>query len=189
MLNDDLILWSSKHQFIMILFTTETEYYALSQTVKKIMWLWKLFINLKFYTTTTKISIFIDSIKINVNSTEVIKTAENSIKSEQIKHFDIHYHFVCQKISNDCIQLNYIPMNENIADSLMKSLAKPAHQLFVNRMRLNPNTTSQAWYTVFYTGSQPYKACLNRASTAEEKCWKMAALEASAFSEPALLSR
>ena len=189
MLNDDFISWSSKHQSMMTLFTTETEYYALSQTVKKTMWLQKLFTDLEFYTTTTKISIFIDSVKINVDSTEVIKMTENSIENEQIKHFDICYHFVCQKILSGCIQLNYILMNENIADSLTKLLVKPAHQLFINRMRLNLNTTSQAWYMVSYTGSQPYKACSNRASTAEEECWKMAALEASAFSEPALLSR
>ena len=78
-----------------------------------------------------------------MNSTDAIKTAENSIESEQIKHFDIHYHFVHQKIFSDCIQLNYIPTNENITDSLTKLLAKPAHQLFVNRMRLNLNTIFQ----------------------------------------------
>ena len=91
-----------------------------------------------------KISIFIDPVKINADSMRVIKTAENSIESEQTKHFDICYHFVCQKISDDRIQLNYIPTNENIADGLTKLLVKPAHQLFVNRMRLNLNTTSQA---------------------------------------------
>jgi len=91
-----------------------------------------------------KIFIFIDSVKINTNSTEVIKMTENSIESEQIKHFDIHYHFVHQKISGGHIQLNYIPMNENIVNDLTKLLAKPAHQLFINRMRLNPNTISQA---------------------------------------------
>ena len=68
---------------------------------------------------------------------------ENPIESEQIKHFDIHYHFVCQEISGDCIQLNYIPTNENIVDDLTKLLVKPAHQLFVNRMRLNLNTIFQ----------------------------------------------
>ena len=91
-----------------------------------------------------KIFIFIDSVKINMNSTEVIKMMKNLIKNKQIKHFDICYHFVCQKIFSDCIQLNYILMNENIADDLTKLLAKPAHQLFVNRMRLNLNTISQA---------------------------------------------
>ncbi len=171
MLNDDLISWSSKCQSTMTLFTTEAEYYALSQAVKKTTWLRKLFTNLELYTTTTKIPIFIDPVKINANSTEAIKTAENLIESEQIKHFDIHYHFVHQKISGGRIQLNYIPTNENIADSLTKLLAKPAHQLFINRMRLNSNTISQAWYTISYINSQPYKACSNRASTAEKKCW------------------
>ena len=188
MLNNDLISWSSKHQSMMILFTTEIKYYALSQTVKKTTWLQKLFINLEFYTTTTKIFIFIDSVKINVNNTEVIKTAENFIKNEQIKHFDIHYHFVHQKIFSDCIQLNYIFTNENIVNDLTKSLAKPAHQLFVNKMRLNL-TISQTWYMIFYTSSQFYKACLNRASTTEKKCWKMTTLEVFTFLKSVLLSR
>ena len=189
MLNNDLISWSSKHQSMMTLFTTETEYYALSQIVKETMWLQKLFINLELYTITTKIFIFINSVKINTDSTEVIKTAENLIKSEQIKHFDICYHFVHQKIFSDCIQLNYILTNENIADNLTKSLAKSAHQLFINKMKLNLNTISQAWYMIFYISSQLYKTCLNRASTAEKKCWKMTALEASAFLKLILLSR
>ena len=90
-----------------------------------------------------KISIFIDSVKINMNSTEVIKTVKNSIESEQIKHFDICYHFVCQKIFSDCIQLNYILTNENIADDFMKLLAKSAHQLFINKMKLNLNIIFQ----------------------------------------------
>ena len=175
---------------MMTLFTTETEYYTLSQAVKKAMWLWKLFTDLELYTTTTKISIFIDPVKINMDSTEAIKMTENSIESEQIKHFDIHYHFVHQEISSGCIQLNYIPTNENIADGLTKPLAKPAHQLFVNRMRLNLNTTSQAWYTVSYTDSQPYKAWLARTELLPlRRSVEMAALEAYAFSEPALLSR
>ena len=37
MLNDSPISWSSKHQSMMTLFTTEMKYYALSQTVKKTM--------------------------------------------------------------------------------------------------------------------------------------------------------
>jgi len=124
--------------------TTEAEYYALSQAVKEATWLRKLFTDLELYTTTTKIPISIDPVKINADSTGAIKTAENPIESERTKHFDIRYHFVRQEISGGCIQLNYIPTNENIADGLTKLLAKPAHQLFVNRMRLNPNTISQA---------------------------------------------
>ena len=144
MLNGGPISWSSKRQSTVALSTTEAEYYALSQAVKEATWLRKLFTDLGLYTTTTKIPISIDPVKINADSTEAIKTAENPIESEQTKHFDIHYHFVRQKISDGRIQLNYIPTNENIADGLTKLLAKPAHQLFVNRMRLNPNTISQA---------------------------------------------
>ena len=190
MLNEDFISWSSKHQSTVALFITEAEYYALSQMIKKTMWLWKLFTNLELYTTTTKISIFIDPVKINTDSTKVIKMMKNFIESEQIKHFDICYHFVHQKISDDHIQLNYIPTNENIADGLTKPLAKPAHQLFVNRMRLNPNTISQAWYTVSYTDSQPYKAWLARTELLPlRRSVEMAALEAFAFLKPVLLSR
>ena len=48
---------------------------------------------------------------------------KNFIESEQIKHFDICYYFVYQKNFSDYIQLNYILMNENIVNSLMKLLA------------------------------------------------------------------
>ena len=90
-----------------------------------------------------KIFIFINSIKINMNNIKIIKTIKKFIKNEQIKYFDIYYHFVYQKIFSDCIQLNYILTNENIADDFMKLLAKSAHQLFINKMKLNLNIIFQ----------------------------------------------
>ena len=49
MLNRSSVSWSSKRQSTVALSTTETEYYALSQAVKKIFWLWKLLVSLKLY--------------------------------------------------------------------------------------------------------------------------------------------
>ena len=155
MLNEGPISWSSKRQSTVALFTIEAEYYALSQAVKEATWLRKLFTDLGLHTATAKIPISIDSMKINADSTGAIKMAENPIESKRTtsKHFDIYYHFVQQEVSSGRIQLNYVPIAENIVDGLTKPLAKPAHQRFVEKLRLNPNTTSQAWYMDSYTNS------------------------------------
>ena len=117
----------------MTLFTTETEYYALSQTIKKVSWLCKLLANLKLYSFDPPMSILI-----NMNSTGAIKTGQNLIENDHTKHFDIHYHFVQDKISTDHVQLTYIPTSENLADSLTKPLTKTAHKHFIKNLRLRP---------------------------------------------------
>ena len=134
MLNRNSISWSSKKQSTMTLSITETEYYALSQIIKKISWLWKLLVSLKIYNFDSSTSILI-----NMNSTDIIKTKQNLIENDHTKHFNIHYHFVQDEISTDCIQLTYILIKNNLTNSLTKSLAKIAYKHFVKNLRLRSN--------------------------------------------------
>jgi len=131
MLNDESVSWSSKHQSTVALSTTEAEYYALSQIIKKVSWLRKLLAGLKIYSFNPPTSILI-----HVNSNSAIKTGQNPIESDRTKHFDIRYHFVWDEVTSERIHLSYVRTSKNLADSLTKPLPKPAHELFVERLRL-----------------------------------------------------
>ena len=74
-----------------------------------------------------------------MNSTDIIKTKQNLIENDHTKHFNIHYHFVQDEVFTDHIQLIYISIKDNLADSLTKSLAKIAHDCFVENLRLRSN--------------------------------------------------
>ena len=74
---------------------------------------------------------------ININSNGAIKTAENLIKSNRTKHFDICYYFIRDEVSSGRINLAYIRSEDNIADPFTKPLPKPAHQCFVKLLRLD----------------------------------------------------
>ena len=73
----------------MALFTTEAEYYALSQAIKEASWLRKLlaYLNIYSFNPPTPIRIFEDN-------TGIIKTAENLIENDKMKHYDICYYFI-----------------------------------------------------------------------------------------------
>ena len=131
MLNGDLISWPSKQQSIVTLSTTETEYYALSQAIKEAFWLQKLLADLKLYSfdPSMPIPIFVDS-------TGAIKTGQNFIENDWIKHFDIHYHFVRDEVSSGRICLSYVRSKDNLVDALIKSLTKPLHDFFIKGLRL-----------------------------------------------------
>ena len=51
-----------------------------------------------------------------------IKLAENPEFHKRTKHIDIIYHYIREKISNKDIEVFYIPIKEQIADSLIKPI-------------------------------------------------------------------
>ena len=93
----------------------------------------KLLANLNIYSLNppTPIRIFVDS-------TGAIKTAENPIESDRTKHFDIRYHFVRDEISTGRILVTHVPSKDNLVGGLTKPLTKPLHERFVTGLRIRP---------------------------------------------------
>jgi hypothetical protein len=46
------------------------------------------------------------------------------------KHIEIQYHYTCEVIKKGTTKLQYCNFNENIADSVTKSLTNNNHQYF-----------------------------------------------------------
>lgn len=109
------ISWSSKRQDIVAISTTESEFYALAETVREIKWLKALLFDFGIQ--------ICDSIPIHIDSQSCMKMIENEKFSNRTKHIDVRYHFAKEEISKGLIKLIYEPTETNIADMLTKPLA------------------------------------------------------------------
>lgn len=109
------VSWSSKRQDVIAISTTESEFYALAETVREIKWLRSLLADFKIV-AQKPITIFIDS-------QSCIKMIENEKFSNRTKHIDVRYKFAKDEITKGNIKLVYVPTETNIADMLTKPLA------------------------------------------------------------------
>ncbi|KAG9220206.1 hypothetical protein CCMSSC00406_0010205 [Pleurotus cornucopiae] len=108
------ISWSSKKQPLVTLSSCESEYVALTHASKELLWLRKLveeiFAPLKSLTT------------LYCDDQGAIILSKDSTFHAHTKHIDTCFHFICQTVINNQVQLIYCPTNEMVADIFTKSL-------------------------------------------------------------------
>jgi Reverse transcriptase (RNA-dependent DNA polymerase) len=112
---DSTVSWSSKRQDMIAISTTESEYYALAETVREIKWLKALLTDFSIHIS--------NSIPIFIDSQSCMKMVDNEKFSNRTKHIDVRYHFAKEEIVSGNIELIYEPTATNIADMLTKPLA------------------------------------------------------------------
>ncbi|UYV75740.1 hypothetical protein LAZ67_13001182 [Cordylochernes scorpioides] len=121
-INGCLVSWRSKKQNCVSLSTMESEYIALAQTTKEILWIAQILENLKCLTNASRpITIFCDN-------RAAIEFSKNNIENNRLKHIDIRYHYIREKVNSGDIHVNYISTNDNLADIFTKGLKRTAHQ-------------------------------------------------------------
>ncbi|UYV79131.1 hypothetical protein LAZ67_17001199 [Cordylochernes scorpioides] len=121
-INGCLVSWRSKKQNCVSLSTMESEYIALAQTTKEILWIAQILENLKCLTNASRpITIFCDN-------RAAIEFSKNNIENNRSKHIDIRYHYIREKVNSGDIHVNYISTNDNLADIFTKGLKRTAHQ-------------------------------------------------------------
>ena len=109
------VAWSSRKQNIVSTSTTESEFYALAESVKEVQWLRNILLDLHINVPLP--------ITIHSDNQSTIKMIENSKFSARTKHIDVRLHFVRDCVSNGTIKLKYCPSEDNVADLLTKPLA------------------------------------------------------------------
>lgn len=113
-MGDGAVTWSSKKQNIVALSSMEAEYIAQTHAVKKLLLLCTILGELRspFESLTT----------LNCDNQSAITLAKDNKFHAHTKHIDIRYHFICEAVEDNKIELQYIPTNENIADLFTKPL-------------------------------------------------------------------
>lgn len=110
-----LVSWSSKKQDVVAISTTESEYYALAETIREVNWLKELLTDFNII-VKTPVPIFMDS-------QSCLKMVTNEKLSNRTKHIAVRMQFAKDNVRTGKVQLNYIPTEDNIADMLTKPLA------------------------------------------------------------------
>ena len=111
---NSLISWSSRKQRTVSTSSTESEYYALTNTIKEAIWI-KLFLSLTSLPSPIPFPILCDN-----QSTCTI--ANTDIISSRTKHIDVRHHFIRQHLNEGSFATTWIPTSDMTADILTKPL-------------------------------------------------------------------
>jgi hypothetical protein len=115
-LGNSLVAWLSKKQGSISLSTTETEYIATATCCTQVLWMIQTLANLEVKYTTP--------IPIYCDNTSAISVSKNPVFHSKTKHIPIKYHFLREQLTNQIVQVHYIPTTEQIAYIFTKPLAK-----------------------------------------------------------------
>jgi hypothetical protein len=120
------ISWSSRKQTTVALSSTESEYIALSEAAREVMWIGHFLQELNI--------IYEEPTVIFEDNQGTIAFASNQRALRRMKHIEVKYHFVRHLIENGTIQLQYCSTNEMIADIFTKPLSPSTHLYHTQRL-------------------------------------------------------
>ena len=73
---------------------------------------------------------------IQVDNKSVIALVENSMHHDKIKHIEIRYHFIKEKIIKELIKFIFVSTKNEVVDELTKSLIDETFIKYVKKLRL-----------------------------------------------------
>lgn len=128
MIGGAAVSWYCKKQGPVALSSTESEYYALSETVKEGVWMRRMLreLGIDFSNPTT----------INEDNQSTIAIALNPVHHQRTKHIDVRVHFLREHVKSKDIDIVYCPTEEMIADILTKPLPPKQHAKLTGMMGL-----------------------------------------------------
>jgi hypothetical protein len=91
LLSGTAISWNSRAQKTIALSSTEAEYMSLSDTCRQLVWM-RSFLK--------ELGMPVDAIPLCGDNQGAIFNASNPVQEKQTKHIDIHFHYICEKVSN-----------------------------------------------------------------------------------------
>ena len=116
LLGDSLVAWLNKKQGSISLSTTEAKYIVVATCCTHVLWMNWTLVDLEVKYTA--------SIPIHCDNTSAISVSKNHVFHSKIKHIPIKYNFLREQVTNQIVQVHYIPTTEQIADIFTKPLAK-----------------------------------------------------------------
>jgi len=126
-----MIPWCSRKQKSVALSPTEAEYMAASTATCEAIWLRKLLVSL-FKKT-------MEATKVYCDNQSYIKLSENPVFHDRSKHIDIRCHFIRDCVQRGVVQLQYVPMREQVADILTKARERAKFTQFKEQLGMAEN--------------------------------------------------
>ena len=111
-----MICWCSRQQKTVALLVAEAEYMELAETAKQAAWLRNFSQEIgRSPTHPTTIC---------ANNQAAIFLATNPAQQMQIKHMDIHYHYIWEQVQDQKVMICHIPGEDNPVDLFTKLLGR-----------------------------------------------------------------
>ena len=110
----------------MALITAEAEYVVACSTSCEVVWLWKLLSDL--------FDLQMDATCIHCDIHSCVKLLENPMFHEKSNHIEIKYHYIRYMVQRGVVKLQYVAMEEHIADVLIKPLARVKIEYFRDKL-------------------------------------------------------
>jgi hypothetical protein len=126
MLRWGAIAWCSKRQPTVSLSTTEAEYRATAMAAQESTWLIRLLKDLR-QSTKAAVTLYCDN-------QSAIRLAENPVFHARIKHVEVHYHFIREKVLQEEIELKHVNTKDQVADLFTKSLSNNKSEDFCRQL-------------------------------------------------------
>ena len=110
-MSSTVISWMSQLQKIVIISTTEAKYLAMTESIKELIWLQGLLVELGFDQVMNVL---------HSDSQSAIHLAKNSMFHSRTKYIDLPYHFIRSLIEEGVLKLVKIAGAKNLAEMLTK---------------------------------------------------------------------
>src|SRR5258708_10146093 len=122
------VSWSSKKQPSVALSSTKGKYMAMTHASKEAIWIQQFLHNIHFPLS--------DPTTLLVDNQGAIALASNLTFHVWTKHISVCHHFICERVEDHDILLEYVPMNDQVTDILTKALPYDKHSVFTMDMGL-----------------------------------------------------
>jgi transposase InsO family protein len=126
--NGDIINWLSRRQKSVAQSSAESEYMALAETVKEVLWYrsWIHEVFNQWICGTVK-----------CDNQAAIKLSDNDTIHDRSKHIHLRYHFIRDEVLKQHIQINWVCSQEQQADILTKALGTKVFVRLRNLLLVN----------------------------------------------------
>ena len=121
---------SSKGQTSVALSSTEAEYYALTATIRELLWIQQLMRQMGYSSTD------ILSTKVYGDNQGSLALSENPELHQRTKHIDIKHHFIRDHVTSGRVLPRFISTKLMAADGLTKSLNRAKRGEFIKLLNM-----------------------------------------------------
>ena len=104
---------------------------SLSHGVKQALWLRQFLRDISIHLPKPP-----SGTEIFINNTGTIALAKEARLHAHMKHIDVHYHFVRERIEDGTFKITHVPTSKMLADGLTKALPRTGHEKMVKRLIL-----------------------------------------------------
>uniref|UniRef100_A0A2N9GIC3 Reverse transcriptase Ty1/copia-type domain-containing protein n=1 Tax=Fagus sylvatica TaxID=28930 RepID=A0A2N9GIC3_FAGSY len=116
-LGNNPITWMSKKQHTVSCSSIEAEYRSLATGAVELAWLHQVICDLGLYLASAPI--------IGCDNTNALALASNPVFHGRTKHIEVDYHFIRERVVRGDISLQFISIDDQVADIFTKALPSP----------------------------------------------------------------